>query len=191
MRVLRAAERVASPWKNGGGITREVAAWPPGAGFDDFAWRVSMAEVRVDGPFSAFPGVDRILAVLEGRLALAVEGVGAFDLTPASPPAAFPGDAATVGRMLGGPVLDLNVMLRRGVARAHVEVDLLASGAPLHRAAGARLVVAGGGGVRVKLGGQVADLSRLDAVMAHAEDGPLAVSVGASEATIYIVSFDA
>ncbi|MFN9927385.1 MAG: HutD family protein, partial [Phenylobacterium sp.] len=59
--LLRAADRLAVPWKNGGGITRELAVWPPGASFDDFVWRVSMAEVHQDGPFSSFPGVDRIL----------------------------------------------------------------------------------------------------------------------------------
>lgn len=120
MRLLPAADRVPVPWKNGGGVTREVAAFPEGAGFDDFLWRVSMAEVRADGPFSAFPGVDRVLAVLEGRLRLEVEGLAHIELSPESPPAFFPGDAPTHGTVLAGPVLDLNVMTRRGRARALV-----------------------------------------------------------------------
>jgi environmental stress-induced protein Ves len=45
-------------WKNGGGTTREVVTQPPGAAFDEFNWRVSIATIASDGPFSTFPGVD-------------------------------------------------------------------------------------------------------------------------------------
>ncbi|WP_334164137.1 HutD/Ves family protein [Phenylobacterium sp.] len=120
MQILRAADRVPVPWKNGGGVTRDVAAFPEGAGFDGFLWRISMAEVRADGPFSVFPGVDRVLAVLDGRLRLEVAGLAPVEIGPDSPPAIFPGDAPTHGAVLAGPVLDLNVMTRRGRARAHV-----------------------------------------------------------------------
>ena len=48
-----------TPWKNGGGATRELACWPPGAGIDAFDWRVSVASVAASGPFLAYPGVDR------------------------------------------------------------------------------------------------------------------------------------
>ena len=68
--VLRAAARQAVAWRNGGGETREVAVWPAGAGMDAFEWRVSMAEVGVAGPFSVFAGVDRVLTVVSGVLAL-------------------------------------------------------------------------------------------------------------------------
>ncbi len=82
MRVvhLAAAARRAVPWKNGGGVTEEIAVYPSDAGFDDFAWRISMARVGQGGPFSRFPGVDRTLAVLEGRMRLDVEGGMPVDL---------------------------------------------------------------------------------------------------------------
>ena len=112
MHILRAADRTAVQWRNGGGVTREVAAWPKGAGFDDFLWRVSMAEVAADGPFSVFPGVDRVLAVLEGRLRLELDGA-TVELGPGEV-AGFPGETATRGIVLEGPVLDLNLMTRRG-----------------------------------------------------------------------------
>lgn len=54
--LIRAEQLVASPWKNGGGVTREIAAQPPGASLDGFAWRVSVADVAQPGPFSRFPG---------------------------------------------------------------------------------------------------------------------------------------
>ena len=54
--VLRAADRIATPWKNGGGITREVAIWPPGSDFENFDWRVSIAEVCEAALFGFLPG---------------------------------------------------------------------------------------------------------------------------------------
>lgn len=120
MRVLRAADRIAAPWKNGGGVTREVAAFPPGAGMDDFAWRVSLADVAADGPFSAFPGVDRVLTVIEGSgLVLDLDG-RRLALDADAPPIAFAGEAPVEARLTRGPIRDLNVMVRRGLWRAEV-----------------------------------------------------------------------
>jgi uncharacterized protein len=113
IRLLRAADRVPTKWRNGGGVTREIAAWPPGATLTDFDWRVSMAAVRDAGPFSRFPGVDRVLTIVEGTLVLRIEGRPAVTLTAETSPFHFPGDAACIGEPIGGPVLDLNVMVRR------------------------------------------------------------------------------
>lgn len=120
IRLLPAADRVTVPWKNGGGLTREIAVWPPGADFDTFHWRVSMAEVREAGPFSVFPGIDRTLAVLRGRLRLTI-GDGRVELGPSDPPYAFLGDVPCHGEPIHGPVTDLNVMTRRGVTFAQVK----------------------------------------------------------------------
>lgn len=121
MRVLRAADRIAVPWKNGGGVTREVAASPPGAGMEAFDWRISIADVAASGPFSAFPGIDRILTVIEGSgLSLSIDGRAAVVLEVGSPPLAFPGEARCEAGLRNGPVRDLNVMVRRGARRAQV-----------------------------------------------------------------------
>jgi environmental stress-induced protein Ves len=120
VQLLRASDRVPTPWRNGGGITREIAVWPPGATLEEFDWRVSMAEVRETGPFSRFPGVDRVLTILQGTLALTLEGRPAVQLTADSLQFHFPGDAACVGEPIGGPVLDLNVMIRRDCISADV-----------------------------------------------------------------------
>lgn len=119
IRHLRAAERIAKPWKNGGGTMWDIAVSPAGAGLDDFHWRLSMAEVASDGPFSNFPGIDRTIGILAGDgLVLEIDGRAPVTLTPASAPYAFPGDAATTGRRLGETVLDLNLMVRRAAAPA-------------------------------------------------------------------------
>ncbi|MEA1672065.1 HutD family protein [Nitrospirillum sp. BR 11163] len=116
VRPLPAAERTASPWKNGGGVTREVARQDDGAG--DFLWRVSIAEVRQAGPFSHFADTDRVLAVLEGRLLLDFGGGAApVTVTPETAAHPFPGDVPVSGTPDGGPVIDLNLMVRRGRAR--------------------------------------------------------------------------
>ncbi len=97
------------PWRNGGGVTRELLAWPEGA---HWKVRMSVAEVAQDGPFSRFPGVERWFAVLAGagvRLRLA----GATHaLTTASAPFRFDGGAATDCALVAGPTQDFNLMLR-------------------------------------------------------------------------------
>jgi environmental stress-induced protein Ves len=121
VRVLRAADRIATPWKNGGGVTREVAAWPPGADMAAFDWRISFADVAADGPFSAFPGIDRVLTVVEGD-GLVLEVEGAAVRLERCAPFAFSGEAAVTARLIAGPIRDLNVMVRRGTWTALVEL---------------------------------------------------------------------
>lgn len=140
--ILRAATRRALPWKNGGGITREVAAFPPGSGLADFDWRISIAEVRAAGPFSRFPGVDRQMAVLEGRLALSLGAQPARSLASDTPPLFFSGEVPAFGEPLDGPVLDLNVMTRRGRFESVVTRHSLSDTLELEPARGTLLVVA-------------------------------------------------
>lgn len=114
---LPASQRIAQPWKNGGGVTREIAVYPEGASTDDFLWRISMAEVSETGPFSRFDGIDRHLTVLSGRLRMDMPDgrhvLNAGDST------AFAGEAQVEAAPLL-PVIDLNVMTRRGQIRAEV-----------------------------------------------------------------------
>ena len=114
----------ATPWKNGGGVTREIACWPPGAGMDDFQWRLSIATIAASGPFSAFPGVDRIIALLDGPGARLATSDGAIDHALNRPfePFSFPGEAAIHGTVLGEASSDFNVMTRRSLLRAQLQV---------------------------------------------------------------------
>ena len=100
----------AEAWRNGGGVTRELLAWPPG---DAWQLRVSIADIDRSGPFSAFPGVVRWFAVLEGEgVALDLPG-GAVNLRPGDAARCFDGAAAPGCHLLDGPTRDLNLMLRR------------------------------------------------------------------------------
>ncbi|GAA2510471.1 HutD/Ves family protein [Streptomyces gobitricini] len=120
-RVLRAADRTAVPWKNGGGVTREIAALPEDAGMEGFDWRVSLADVHADGPFSAFPGTERILTVVDGT-GMDLDVDGRHLCAERYAPRHFPGDVPTGGRLRAGPVVNLNVMHRRGAVAAAVTV---------------------------------------------------------------------
>jgi environmental stress-induced protein Ves len=118
LELLRAAQRAAVPWKNGGGLTREVAVYPPGSDLRGFDWRVSIADIHAAGPFSLFPGIERRMAVLTGRLELLIDGQPPLTLSPESPAVEFSGDVAVFAEPLGAAVTDLNVMTRRGRCNA-------------------------------------------------------------------------
>ncbi|BEP65692.1 MULTISPECIES: HutD family protein [unclassified Variovorax] len=122
-RFSRATLR-ATPWKNGGGTTQEIASWPPGAGLDSFGWRVSIATIASPGPFSVFPGIDRQIMLLEGdgvRL-FTHDGRVSHRLDVPHQPFAFSGDDPIDCTLLGGASNDFNVMARGGQWRADVQV---------------------------------------------------------------------
>ncbi|MDP1650561.1 MAG: HutD family protein [Rubrivivax sp.] len=103
------------PWRNGGGTTRELLAWPQAA---DWRLRVSVADIERDGPFSPFPGVERWFAVSDGEGVELTLPTGSVSVGPADAPVRFDGEAAPACRLLGGPSRDLNLMQRRGAGAA-------------------------------------------------------------------------
>ena len=90
--LIQYASLMPAPWKNGGGSTTEIAVAPPGAGFDDFDWRVSLATITQDGPFSVFPGIDRTLALVDGDGVLLDFGDERVVLSPSEPLIEFAGE---------------------------------------------------------------------------------------------------
>jgi environmental stress-induced protein Ves len=112
--VVRLADCPFVPWRNGGGRTRELLAWPA---VSDWLVRVSVAEIEADGPFSPFPAIDRCFAVLEGAGVELSLPAGVAKLGPASDALAFAGEDAPGCRLLAGPTRDLNLMARRDAGR--------------------------------------------------------------------------
>lgn len=110
------------PWKNGAGVTREIAVGPRGAGAADFDWRFSLAEVECDAPFSAFPGIDRCIALLRGAGMRLRSERGELDHRLDQPlvPFHFSGDAPLSATLFDGASSDFNVMTRRGAWAAEV-----------------------------------------------------------------------
>jgi uncharacterized protein len=148
--VIRFAECRTMPWKNGGGSTTELAVFPEGAGLDAFDWRISMARVETDGPFSAFPGIDRTLAIMEGDgLSLALGDHGPRRVTLDDCPLSFPADQPASARLLGGPVVDLNVMTRRSAWRHRLAALDLGAGDLVRAQAAVSFIVARDGPVEL------------------------------------------
>ncbi len=110
------------PWRNGGGSTQELLTWPVhqgGAANSEAPWqmRISVAQIDRGGPFSAFPGVQRWFAVMQGAgvdLMLGEQSLAGqtHRLTPLSAPLCFDGGLAPRCTLIDGPTQDLNLMLR-------------------------------------------------------------------------------
>lgn len=125
LEVITPSDHRVVPWKNGGGTTREVAVGAPRPG-GGFTWRLSLAHVAAAGPFSSFPGVDRTILLVSG------DGMELRFTDEAPPrtvrverpfePVRFAGETATTCALLGGPVVDLNVMTERALATHALEV---------------------------------------------------------------------
>ena len=112
LRILRFDDSRRQPWANGAGSTRELVQWP-GDG-QPWQWRLSIADVDRDAPFSGFPGVDRILVLLSGDgLILRFAGGREERLDTPFALARFPGEAELSGGPIGGPTTDFNLMWRR------------------------------------------------------------------------------
>ena len=113
--VVRFEDVKPQPWKNGGGVTRELLAWPTVA---DWRVRISVADIEKDGPFSAFPGIKRTITVLKGA-GIWLDAPLDVELRPKDPPFTFSGDIAPHCELVRGPTRDLNAMFNEkdGVGR--------------------------------------------------------------------------
>lgn len=152
--LIPGASLTPSPWKNGGGVTREIAAHPAGAGLDRFIWRLSLADVARPGPFSRFAGIDRVLVLLSGKGMVLDQGDGtAHTLAQPLDRLAFVGETPIDARLIDGATRDFNLMVRRDAAQGQLDVW---QGAGTHR-----------------LDGDVAVL--------HCAHGPLTVRLGDAE----------
>lgn len=124
MRLIAASASRRVRWKNGGGWTTELARDGDG---DDFRWRVSIAQIESDGPFSAFPGIERDLLLLDGAgIELDIDDAPPRRLTRRFERVHFAGEARVDCRLLAGPTRDFNVMARRDAVHAEVVARPLA-----------------------------------------------------------------
>jgi environmental stress-induced protein Ves len=118
MRIIPPSEFKTMPWKNGGGITHEILKEELDG---KLLWRLSIAEVASDGPFSLFPGLSRILTVIEGDGLLLQAPDHALRALPFSP-MAFSGDLPITSKRIGGDVRDFNVIFDAKIATTDVTI---------------------------------------------------------------------
>jgi len=107
-----------SRWRNGLGWTTELALAPRADVAGEFDWRISIAEIDSDCEFSAFPGIDRSLMLIEGDgIELSGEAFATQTLRARGQVARFPGEQAPHCRVIGAPSRDFNAMTRRDAYR--------------------------------------------------------------------------
>jgi uncharacterized protein len=121
MEIIRFADLKPEPWRNGGGTTRQVASQPGSAQDGNWDWRVSIADVTKAGDFSAFPGMERVLTVVEGELLL-LSVDGAERPLEKYRPFRFAGGASTHASLPTGDIRDLNVITRAGSFKGYTSI---------------------------------------------------------------------
>jgi environmental stress-induced protein Ves len=166
MRIQRSAEHRVVPWANGLGVTADVFLSP--AGSDEWTWRLSIADVSDDLPFSFMPGIDRHIVVAQGAgMALTIDGAAEVRMERTSPPLSFAGEFVTTCRLLDGPIADLNLMIRRGRAIGALSVVSVpaATSIPLSIGAVATVVLEGTAAIAE------AELRAFDAVLLEGTAG--------------------
>jgi len=183
-RVLRSSDYHRMPWKNGGGTTTEI--WKAASPAGEMLWRLSIADVASDGPFSEFPGIDRWIMVISGKgMELTIEELGTKRLDRPFEPLFFPGDAKTDCRLIDGPIRDFNFMIARSFGKGTLQVSRLTAGmaAPLGENTAAIHVLSG----RVEI--ETNDIQELAASDTWIADQPGKLKI-TGEALLAIISIE-
>lgn len=173
MKLVRATDYRTMPWKNGKGITHEIARENVNG---TPAWRLSLAEVSQGGPFSVFEETLRILTVVKGA-GMELEGPGVTYRAEPLTPVAFPGSAELSGRCFDGPVMNFNLIHDPDRVQASVEVRSGPGTIEREVRNGVMAVFALGGSVVVD---GLNALSPMDTAIGHAADAALHLGPGAS-----------
>lgn len=144
IQLIRYQDCPSTPWKNGGGSTKQLLISPINAELTEFDYRISIASISSNGPFSSFIGIDRQLVILEGdgvELSIKshegtkqINSLGAGEkisgntdtteykrLTPTDSPFCFTGETSITSQLLSSDVIDFNVMTKRGAFKAHTQ----------------------------------------------------------------------
>jgi len=189
VKILPRAGYRRMPWKNGGGVTEEIAREP--AAGDAFAWRLSMARIDASGPFSDFSGYTRVMVLLEGEgLTLRADGEDDRVLSHAGDSTRFDGSLPIHCSLRAGSCTDLNLMVRKGL-RFEAGVETVSGPLPL-RPQAHRLIVVALGDFAIEGAAQGLMLAASDTLLL--EDGERAglkpASSGAGSRRAFIARID-
>ena len=191
LRLLPVSGHRRMPWKNGGGITTEIAISPEGASLDSFDWRISLADVESDGAFSLFADCERTLGVLQGEGLDLDFGKGRVErLDQHSPPFRFAADVPVTGRLHMGPIRDLNVMTRRGKAQHTVKRLVLQGWQKLSTNSDILLLIAITTPVHLRHDSKRYRLDAGDGVIVQQATDQL-ISIEGQDALAYVIEIDA
>jgi len=162
-------------WRNGGGSTREV--WREGEAPD---WRVSLASIHSDGPFSSFPGYRRELMYQRGGgLRLHIEGRKPAQLETPYALCGFDGAADTRAECLDGPCEVINLMFRPEAVEARLfQRPLLGSMLFFPRAGERWLLHLAGGQARLREAALSIELAQGDSALLFGNGGRVQLEGG-------------
>ena len=133
-----------TPWKNGGGVTVDIAE-------EGDAWRFGRTPIPAPGPFSDYTGFDRVQVLVSGHgLVLQTPG-GEIDVRTPFQPVAFAGETPIVSRLESGPVEVVNLIGNR--AKVRIDLQVLRAGAAIGRSAGTHLAYAADGPAALAIDG--------------------------------------
>ncbi|WP_338845095.1 HutD family protein [Massilia sp. W12] len=184
--LYMAADYQDMPWKNGGGSTAQILIHPKDAGIDDFIWRISLATIAEDGPFSSFPGIARSLALVAGagvdlhfstrRVCLRPDGERLIS---------FDGADSVHATLADGVTRDFNVMTRDVRAHHSCQIWQLHGAMEWRRNAPDTLIFVQSGQVQCAWGQSSQRLREFDSLMLQAGDDARCQLMG--EACLFIV----
>lgn len=189
MIVLRETHYTAVPWKNGGGLTREILKAP--ADTDEFDWRLSLATIERPGPFSSFEDYDRTLVLVRGAgVELDFGAHGRAVLRAPGQLAAFDGAWATSCTLIDGPSSDLNLIISKTRTEAQTRLVRIAAPEILHTAGWEEtLACCITGTVRIEnADGDLVTLSAVDVARCSPRDGVLTCAPDGTTPTLLFVA---
>lgn len=171
-------------WQNGGGITHQLCRQDDEQGL---LWRVSIAEVASDGPFSRFDNIDRIIMLLSGE-GFSLHGVGANPQLLDTPlmPFAFAGETPIHCSLINGAVRDFNLMTRRAAVQANLQVLTIGRTQQILALSAQTLLYVAAGSVDAVLGTEHITLEAQHTLRLSNESRSLHLRSGASAKVIFM-----
>ena len=134
-----------TPWKNGGGVTVDIAE-------HEDAWRFGRTPITTAGPFSDYSGFDRAQVLVAGRGLVLETPDGCIDVRTPFRPVTFAGETPIVSRLEAGRVEVVNLIGNR--AKVRIDLQVLHAGGAIGRSAGTHLVYAVDGPAALQVDGQ-------------------------------------
>jgi environmental stress-induced protein Ves len=187
--LIKFAQLPAREWKNGGGSTTEIVCGPAGADLERFDWRISVASIAQDGPFSIFDGVDRTISLLSGAgVELALKNGQQVNLSDGEPSFSFEGELSIYARLIGSTSIDFNVMTRRSRCCHQFERNRFAGQRDGQRHGGATLLfLARGELAQVQCGSYLISLQQYDSVLLDSSDANQWQAMAEQEVELFVV----
>ena len=182
--VITPAQWQTQRWQNGGGITHQLCRQDDEHGL---LWRLSIAEVASDGPFSCFDNIDRIILLLTGE-GFSLHGVGDKPQVLDAPlkPYSFAGETAINCTLLKGAVQDFNLMTRRDTLQAELQVLTIGSAVQTLPLSPQTLIYIASGSINAVLAAKHITLQAQHTLSLSNETGSLQLSSNDSAQVIYI-----